>query len=87
MKSFLSSLCALAVALFLVGCGGTADDTTDVGAPEPGHDEAMMDGEHAEEGEHAEAAEGEAAEGEAAEGEAAEGEAAEGEAAEGEAAE
>lgn len=89
MKSFVSTLSALAIALFLVGCGGPADSDAVPVVEGDGHAEAEagIEGEtaHAEEGAEGEAApaegEGEAAEGEGeapAEGEAApaEGEAA-----------
>jgi hypothetical protein len=82
MKSFVSTLSALAIALFLVGCGGPADSDAGPVVEGDGHAEAEagVEGEtaHAEEGAEGEAApaegEGEApAEGEAApaEGEAA----------------
>ena len=70
MKSFASTLSALSIALFLIGCGETVPvETPEEAAAREANEEAMAGEMHAEE-----AAEGEAAEGEAAEGEAAEGE-------------
>ena len=45
MKSFVSSIAALAIAMFVVGCGGSPDagtDTTDTTTEEMMHDEAEV---------------------------------------------